>query len=242
MNNELTVKIGSKGRKVLLQNGFYSHTVQSTRLHSHNYAEIHVVAKAESPIILNGQSYVLEDGAVFVIPRENSHCFKSINTAHKSAGFQVDFPFESFSKRVVPRELANEFLNEIDRAKETDDYTRVAAFISLFCSYFFEDKALSATPITDYGFLIEEFFSNRYSENVHLTDLAETLHLSPRQAERLVIKHTGKTFRAQLMNVRIRTAKYLLSSTSMTPTAVCDYVGYQSYAGFFKAMKKFDKD
>ena len=241
MNNELTLKIGSKNRKILLQNGFYSHTVQSTRLHKHNYAEIHVVANAQTPIIIDGKTYFLEDGNIVLIPKETSHCFKSVNTDHKSSGFQVDYPFTKLSFKKLPKELANEFLKEIDLCAANGDHTRIAAYISLFCSYFFEEEKLHATPINDFGFLIEEFFSNRYSEDVHLKDLAETLHLSKRQTERLVIKHTGRTFRAELVSVRLRTAKYLLATTSMTPTAVCEYVGYHSYAGFFKAMKKFDK-
>lgn len=241
MNNELTLKIGSKNRKVLFQDGFYAHTVQSTRLHKHNCAEIHVVAKAQSALIIDGKAHTLSDGDIVLIPRETSHCFKSIDSRHKSAGFQVDYPFNRFAVKNVPRELTEEFLREIDLCAACGDYTRIAAYINLFCSYFFDDTALSAAPITDYSFLIEEFFSNRYSEDVHLKDLAETLHLSQRQTERLVIKHTGKPFRKELAAVRLQTAKFLLATTKMTPTAVCEYVGYKSYAGFFKAMKKLDK-
>ena len=241
MNNELILKIGSKNRKVLFQNGFYAHTVQSTRLHKHNCAEIHVVAKAHSALIVDGKTHTLVDGDIVLVPRETSHCFKDINYEHKSAGFQVDYPFNSLAIKNIPRELASEFLKEIDLCAAGGDYTRIAAYVCLFCSYFFEDTTLNISPITDYSFLIEEFFSNRYSEDVHLRDLAETLHLSERQTERLVIKYTGKPFRKELATVRLQTAKFLLSTTKMTPTAVCEYVGYQSYAGFFKAMKKFDK-
>lgn len=239
MNNELAVKIGAKSHKAFLQDGFYTHTVHSARLHRHNYAEIHVIENSATPLIVNGKTFPLENGTVVVVPRETDHCFKSSISTHKSVGFQIDFPFQQLETHKIPQEMATEFLKEIDLVTSSGDYTKVASFISLFCSYFVEKSKLFAKPITDYGFLIEEFFSNRYSEDICLDDLAETLHLSPRQAERLVIKYTGRTFRQELINIRLTTAKHLLSSTSMPPVKVAAYVGYQSYAGFYKAMKNF---
>ena len=241
MNNELTVRINSKNHKAFLQDGFYSHTIHSVKLHKHNHAEIHVVAKSKTPFIVNGQTHFLEDGSLVVVPSETAHCFKDPNIEHKSAGFQVDYPFSQFLVKKIPNEMADEFLTAIDKANLSGDYLTVASYISLFCGYFLEKSNVGVTPITDYGFLIEEFFSNRYSEDVHLEDLAETLHLSPRQTERLVIRYTGKSFRQELMEIRLGTATHLLNTTSMSPVKIADYVGYQSYTGFYKAMKKAQK-
>lgn len=238
MNNELTVKINSKNHKVFLQNGFYSHCTPSIRLHKHNYAEIHIVAESETELIIGTKTHCAKDGNLLVIPRETSHSYRQDTVSCHCAAFQINFPFTEFSSRKVSKEIVLEFLEEIKLCEKSGNYTRIVAFISLFCSFFTEDPTLSATPITDYSFLIEEFFSNRYSENVHLVDLAKTLHLCPRQAERLVIKHTGNTFRQELCDIRLRTAKYLQDNTNMSLSQICNYVGYQSYAGFFKAMKK----
>ena len=94
--------------------------------------------------------------------------------------------------------------------------------------------------MTDYGFLIHEFFSLHYSEDLHLCDLAQFLHLSERQTERLVIEHTGNTFRNELTAIRMTIAKKLLTSSQMSLTEISQYVGYKSYAGFWKALNKYN--
>ncbi len=68
-------------------------------------------------------------------------------------------------------------------------------------------------------FPIGEFFSRKYSENLHLY-------------ERLVIQYTGHTFREELTARRISAANHLLHTTAMPLTEVARYVGYHSYAGF----------
>ena len=82
------------------------------------------------------------------------------------------------------------------------------------------------------------FFSNRYSEDVRLSDLAEAIHLSERQTERLVIEHTGRGFRDELTETRVKIARQRLADKNMTLGEIAGYVGYRSYAGFWKAMKK----
>jgi AraC-like DNA-binding protein len=99
------------------------------------------------------------------------------------------------------------------------------------------DEKLQAQPITDYAFLIYEFFSTNYSGDVKLADLADILHLSERQTERLVIEHTGKTFKEEITSMRMEMAQKLISA-GMPLTEIAQYVGYKSYAGFYKAMKK----
>ena len=58
------------------------------------------------------------------------------------------------------------------------------------------------------------------------------------EMERLVIKHTGHTFREELTAHRTEMGRYLLDNSEMSPGEIARYVGYRSYAGFRKAMKK----
>ena len=71
-----------------------------------------------------------------------------------------------------------------------------------------------------------------------LCDLAEIPHLSERQTERLVIKHMGKSFKEALLDIRTEMAKKLMETTDMPMSEIAKSVGYKSYAGFWKAMKK----
>ena len=74
-----------------------------------------------------------------------------------------------------------------------------------------------------------------------LSDLAKALCLSEKQTERVVLKHTGKNFRRNITKKRIEVAKALLEKNELSKKEIAEYVGYNSYGGFFKALKS-EKD
>ena len=69
--------------------------------------------------------------------------------------------------------------------------------------------------------------------------LAEELHISVKQAERLVVLHTGCTFNTALTNNRIRAAEFLMKTTSFSISEIANLVGYESHSGFWKAYKRY---
>ena len=73
---------------------------------------------------------------------------------------------------------------------------------------------------------------------IRIEDLAKELHLSTRQTERLVFANTGNTFGNELTLTRIAIAKHLIKTTDMKLSDVAEYVGYKSYAGFYKALNR----
>ena len=104
------------------------------------------------------------------------------------------------------------------------------------------DPPLNPTPVTDCEFLIREFFSTYYNENVSLSDLAAILHLSERQTERRVFAYTGNSFRKELVETRMNAAKHLMETTDMPLTAIAKHVGYSSYTGFWKARQRYQSE
>ena len=175
---------------------------------------------------------------MLIIPRDIFHCCTNKENDTMITAFQINRDIGKVSFYDVGSKIILEFLEEIKRSTINRDYTKISAYISLFCSYFCSDSNLSVQPVTDYAFLIYEFFSANYAKDLHLEDLAEILHLSERQTERLVIEYTGKTFKDELVTIRMNIAKKLLKSTDMSLSEIAQYVGYRSYAGFWKAMKK----
>ncbi len=237
MYNELSIKIGSNVHKAFLQGGFFSQSAQATPLHKHNYAEIHIVAKGEVDFNIDDKPHSSKNGNLIIIPRNVFHSITKKGPDAICTAFQIDFNAPSFLSKQIPLHLALDFMEEIQKSNVTNDYSGISAYISLFCSFLKLD-ALDICPILDYRFLISEFFSKHYNQNLHLSDLANALHLSERQTERLVIKHTGNTFRGELASIRIKVAKHLLKTTDMSMEEISRYVGYNSYTGFWKAMKK----
>ena len=237
-HNEITAMIGSREHRVFLQNGFYC-IKSKPKIHKHNYTEIHVISEGDSIFTVNNQNYAVSSGNVFVVPPNTYHYHEDTNDDCLHSAFQIDLETDTPLVCSIDPAVISNFLREAERARESQDHTIVSAYISLICSHFETIRKEKPKPSNDYGFSIREFFTQCYNRDVKLCDLAEWLHISERQAERLVIRHTGRTFREELSAIRIDMAKHLIATTDMPLGEVADYVGYRSYAGFWKAMKKY---
>ena len=235
---ELTVSIGRVPHKLFLQDGFYNKAEISSVIHHHKYTEVHLILGGEILYSIGEEQRTVSGGTMLVIPPGVYHAGLKRSEAALCAAFQVDAEVEELRAFSVSPGLIAEFFTEIDRAKESGDYSGVAAFADMLCLRFVGSEGISADRIADYGFLIHEFFSHRYADDVALADLAEALHLSERQTERIVAQHTGGSFRDELARSRIRVAERLLAEGEMSLGEISAYVGYKSYAGFWKAMKK----
>lgn len=236
---EMTVNIGSVQHKVFLQDGFYNKSVISDILHHHRYTEVHLIIDGSVGYTMGDRSIAASDGTMLVIPPGVMHSGKRLDEGTLCAAFQIDADVNDTISFKIDKELIRSMFDEIDEAAKTDDYSGIAAYVTILCRRFIESDGVRAERITDCGFLIHEFFSHRYAEDVTLSDLAKTLHLSDRQTERLVHKCTGRSFRDELSRSRVLVASRLLAEGSMSLGEIAAYVGYRSYAGFWKTMKKY---
>lgn len=239
MNIQLTISIGSKKHTAFLRDNFDAPYTQSKYLHNHKYPEMHLITGGNALFHIGNHMYEAKSGTILIVPPDVFHCYLSKDETAQRAAFQIDCEINTFSVYHISPDTILDFFNEIKKCKISQDYTKLSAYITLFCSYIYPKKEFSAQPLTDYGFLIQEFLSRNYGKDLHLRDLANALHLSERQVERLVIEHTKKPFKEALTEIRMNIAKQLLTSTEMPKNKIAEYVGYKSYAGFFKAMKKY---
>lgn len=238
MYKELDIHIGKKESRAFLQWGFSPCLPPTKRMHKHNYTDVHIVFGGDMTFYIGEEIHKIEDGTLMVIPREVFHYCAEKDKEALHIAFQIDYEADRIIKFRINQGIIDDFCNEIEIAEKTGEYTHIASYISLLCSRFCGDNSLSARSITYYGFLIREFFQTQYSKDVRLIDLAKILNVCERQAERLVIEYTGRTFRDELAFMRITIAKHLIKSGNMTLKEIAQYVGYRSYAGFWKAMKK----
>lgn len=239
MYNELNFSVANEKHRAFFMNGFLSSSNETaTNLHKHNFSEIHFITGAGASFIIGEDRTHLESGHIMIIPQGEFHCCfqKEKGTLHNA--FQVDFDVKEVRKANIGSEVISNLFSEIENLRMTGDYTKVSSYISLFCSYLCPDGRCIASPVSDYGFIIQEFISTCYNKKIRLSDLANVLHLSERQTERLVKEHTGSTFKEEVLKIRINVANQLISSSGMTLAEVAEYVGYESYAGFWKAMER----
>ena len=87
--------------------------------------------------------------------------------------------------------------------------------------------------------IIGILFNERYSEDLKLEDVAETVCTSRRQAERIISHIYGKTFKQVLNEIRIEKSKQLILDTTMTIEVISQKVGYMSAGYFGKIFKEY---
>lgn len=241
INNELKIMLKNGDIKVFLQGGFYRNTSICDYIHIHNYTEIHFAANGEMTFLVGNERKSIDEKSVLVIPGGIPHGCISKTEGVIHAAFQIDKATEKISIYDIDETLTRYLFMETQRTDPGGDHTAVAAIISLICSRIFPDTPLLPHYVTDTGYLISDFFSRNYRDDVRLIDLAKLLHLSERQTERLVEEYTGRSFRDELTMTRIKMANQLLNTTDMSQTQVAQYVGYRSYTGFWKAYAKYKK-
>lgn len=241
INNELKIMLKDGECNVFLQGGFYCNTSVCDYIHIHNYTEIHLASRGEIVFLVGNERITVDEKNVLVIPRGVPHgCISTTGGALHTA-FQIDKAIKKASTYDIGENLTRYLFTETLKTDPCGDHTAVAAIIALICSCIFPDTPLLPHYVTDMGYLISDFFSRNYREDIRLIDLAKMLHLSERQTERLVEEYAGRTFRDELTATRMNMADQLLTTTDMSLTQVAQYVGYRSYAGFYKAYAKYKK-
>ena len=237
INHEISFPIGKTTHSAFLQYGFYDQSIRGQFMHTHSYTEIHAfIGKVK--FLIDDKEYILEGPNIILIPKQKYHTYEQ-QTGTLHTAFQVKFDGE-LQMREVSESILREFFKEIDRSRDNGDYSHVVPYLSFLCSYFFVgDEPIIAQKVTDYAFLINEFFSLKYIYDIKLSDLAQSLCVSDKQAHRLVIKHTGKNFSEELTLRRMHAAEHLIKDGRLSNSEVAETVGYQTYSGFWKAYKKF---
>ena len=85
---------------------------------------------------------------------------------------------------------------------------------------------------------IDDYILGHYSEDIHLSTIAEALHYSPSYLSRLYKEHTGENLSSGINNVRISAAKKLLLSTSLSINEIGRRCGFYSNKYFMQIFKK----
>ena len=241
MHYELSFKMIEKDYKAFLQDGFYVSPKTDTSLHKHNYAEVHLLGEGRAEFLIDNQSITVNGPAILTIPAPMMHCCTYQDEALLHTAFQTDCQAEELRTYPIDNGIVKAFFEAIQLCRLTGNYSTVAFYIPLFCN-FYRKEHHTVTEIKDYNFLISEFFILNYDKDVYLSDLADQLHISERHAERLVLQYTGRSFREELVAVRMRIAHQLMQAENASLEQIAKYVGYRSYSGFWKAMKRYESE
>ncbi len=240
INHEIRFPVGNTMQSAFMQYGFYNQAVSRQVVHAHSYTEIHTFI-GDADFYINDVEHKIKGSNIVLVPKQTYHTFK-LHDGARHAAFQVKFDGD-FSVREIGETILKEYFESISESQTSGDYSSVVPYMSFICSYFFKgDEPITASKVTDYAFLINEFFSLKCIYDVKLSNLAEELCVSEKQAHRLVIKHTGHNFSEELTTRRMLAADHLIKDGRLSLAEVAETVGYQTYSGFWKAYKKFKEE
>lgn len=235
---ELPLFFCGKYEKAFLQKGFFNDTALTSAIHKHFLTEIHIQTEGEAKYEIGDNIITLKKDQAFIIPGGVYHKTVGFDEHSKQIAFQISAETRE-SRKITLLPFTGEKIRELTKELSVPGNADVlSACLSLVCSEFFKpENAYSLEKTKAREYLIREFFANRYSENVTLSDLAEALSLSTKQTAREVEKYMGKSFGEILRETRLEIAKKLISENKLSLSEISEQVGYTSYSGFWKALK-----
>lgn len=237
--NELLVKTIYGEKKVFLPAAFFCTDSLPQRLYKYHEPEVHLLRGGAARFNVGGEVCEVPAGCMLVVP---GGMFRSCEARAEGAQHIV-FRVESVVRRARLYSLGSELTDSIFEAFAAcaagGDAVEPAAYIALLCSRFCVGEPPVLQPVEDYDVRLNEFFARRYGEKLQMKDLAQTLGITPRHAERLVLQHSGNTFGKELTLTRAEAARQLLREMQLTPEEIAAQTGYASAAAFDRAMKRY---
>ncbi len=211
----------------------------NTLFHNHHYPEVHIVRGGAVRFEFADRTLELYDGEALVIPGGVAHVCHLVGEGAKRTAFQIDLPITDFRRVKISTSLVDELVFVTDRPVSEINLCKVVGCVQMLCSDIFSEYSETVKRTADPPFVIHEFIATNYACDARLSDLAASLHLSEKQTARLVEKCTGKTFKQAMLEQRMNMAEYLIDKSSKTFAEIAEHLGYQSYAGFYKAYTKY---
>ncbi|MBQ8250071.1 MAG: AraC family transcriptional regulator [Clostridia bacterium] len=228
-------------------------------LHSHSdNFEVFYVKFGECTIETNTISYRLHINEMLIIPP---------STPHRMRAVSEDAVVGCLPFRLVENEKMDEFIAMVSPCVKISaspllvslwDYTRMngpnteyykerdelidklvfAEIVTLTIQKAEATTRYQNTKIKSYLDIIDNFFSNPANYNRSAQELADSMHISVRHLNRLLIQHLGDNFGGLIRARRLILAQWMLRNTKTSIDEIYEKIGYTSKSAFFKIFKE----
>lgn len=231
-------------------------------MHYHDGYEIYYLQEGARNIFIEDELYYIKSGTVFFMkPMEVHYSYSAKDPIHERFAINFnrdmfkdmlsDFEFNQmvsvFDKRLIildsDRQRYVTYLLKIieNQASVSDRFSQKAALAGIMnlCCYLNTMTADNESMKSDtYITKAVKFINENYRENITLADAAKTAHLSESYFCRQFKKIVGATFLQYLINVRLKEAHVLLTTTQDTISEVAEKVGFASTAQMTRAFRQ----
>jgi AraC-like DNA-binding protein/mannose-6-phosphate isomerase-like protein (cupin superfamily) len=235
--------------------------LRTVDVHWHDYYELSLVLSGEAEHVVNGELRTIGPGSAFLLSPADFHAIRATGREPLSCYNTVIEP------GVMERQLAALGSPAIDGFPwQTDDFADAEPdFRRLQAEH--EEPRLGSARLTDalVACLVVElarrcgiddplrvrppageedlrgavlYVDRHFREPISLADAAARAHLSPNYFSERFRAYTGTSFQIYLQERRLRFARSLLASTSLTVTEVCHAAGFNSLSHFGRAFRR----
>lgn len=230
--------------------------------HSNIEYELFVILEGEYTIDVEDNTYSLSKGDAILIAPNKFHCPVSVSPDMQSFVFPFTLSESTearvFHSKITPcirlcfseyqQELCKGIIHEIEDKKLFWEEAATARY-SLLVSELLRIILSAETKPENNEYInldtrfatIDTFFEENYNTYGAEELLANKLHISRRQLNRILTTYYGLNFRQKLLGARMDRAAWLLRTTDMSATKVGEAVGYISSTSFFKAFRTYHK-
>lgn len=216
-------------------------------MHSHSFAEFMYIASGRGEVLTRERSYRVGQGDFIVLPSGLYHTEKSSieesmeyfvmgvsNIGVRSNVENVVVPLGRYSSKVG--DSIRRIFNVLSRGSinyECEAYSVFLDIISVLMRLPSSPFILKETTSQNGQMVgIKDYIDTHYMETFTLDDLAGNFHLSKYHLVREFSRCYSLSPMAYLEDRRIREAKYLLSSTDLSVTAIASTLAFSSTSYF----------
>lgn len=237
-------------------------TIDNIDSHIHDFFELDMVLSGTCSLSVNDRLYNLEPDDVFSIDPHESHELRGPDCVIITIQFNQTMFENTLSNPVHPhfdcnsrahgnseayntlrRLIARIVKNTADR--QTGHELRTRAMIYELMDLFYNNfrvETSNARDVKGYRYAmrisqITEIISERYADSFSLTDLAETVHLSPPYLSRFFSQQFGMSFLAYLTQFRLGKAMRDLLTTQKSIEDISADNGFPNSHAFVQAFK-----
>ena len=233
--------------------------------HYHPCFELHYIEKGEASYLCGKKTVAVPAGTLLIIPPRMYHkeLSSTAGTEKMTLTLEISPPPRSADKKfcnAFPRlEAVSVYVNDAVVREELVKLKRLAltmdggfitrekmrALAHSFTVDLYDllskdapcDTELSKDVALTREYEIDTFMALNFMSNSARDELAERLHVSPRQLHRIIKKSYGKTYREKLLEIRLEIALSFLRDTDKSIGEISEELGYSNSASFTAFIK-----
>ena len=234
------------------------HTVD---VHWHDYYELSLVLAGEAEHVVNGDSRTVGPGSAFLLSPADFHAIRAVG-AHPLSCYNVVIDSALMERQLAaigPPAIdglpwqAEEFLHaepDLRRLQAELEQPRLGSarvtealvgclVVELARRCGVDELGHTRPPVSEEDLRGAVLYIDRhFREPLTLADAAAQAHLSPNYFSERFRQFTGTSFQLYVQERRLRFARSLLTSTSLTVTEVCHAAGFNNLSHFGRAFRR----